>query len=123
MALLNQTPTEWFSKRQATVKTATYGSEFSAVCTATEQIMDLRGVFGDNEGAINSSTIPHSILKKRHNALPFHREAVTAGVMHFINVNGKENPSDLLTTKFLPHATFWPFIKVLLFWKGETYSL
>ena len=38
----NQTPTDWYSKKQATVETATYGSEFVAAKTATEQIMDLR---------------------------------------------------------------------------------
>ena len=38
----NQTPTDWYSKNQATVETATYGSEFVAAKTATEQIMDLR---------------------------------------------------------------------------------
>ena len=38
----NQTSTEWYSKKQATVETATYGSEFVAAKTATEQIMDLR---------------------------------------------------------------------------------
>ena len=37
----NQTPTDWYSKKQATVKTATYGSEFVAAKTATEQIMDI----------------------------------------------------------------------------------
>ena len=37
----NQTPTNWYSKKQATVETATYGSEFVAAKTATKQIMDL----------------------------------------------------------------------------------
>ena len=32
--LLNQTPIDWFSKRQATVETATYRSEFVAAKTA-----------------------------------------------------------------------------------------
>ena len=36
------TPTDWFSKRQGTVETETYGSKFVAAKTATEQIMDLR---------------------------------------------------------------------------------
>ena len=31
---LNATPTDWFSKRQPTVETATYGSEFVAAKTA-----------------------------------------------------------------------------------------
>ena len=39
---VNTTPTDWFCKRQATAETATYGSEFVAANTATEQIMDLR---------------------------------------------------------------------------------
>ena len=32
----------WYSKKQATVETATYGSEFVAAKKATEQIMDIR---------------------------------------------------------------------------------
>jgi hypothetical protein len=86
--LVNQTPVAWFSKRQKTVETATYGSEFVAAKIATEQIMDLRytlrmmGVpldgkaymFGDNpQSVITSGTIPHSSLNKRHNALAYHR--------------------------------------------------
>jgi len=31
--LVNQTPIEWYSKKQATVETATYGSEFVAART------------------------------------------------------------------------------------------
>jgi hypothetical protein len=38
---VNLTPVEWFSKRQNTVETATYGSEFVVSWTATEQIIDL----------------------------------------------------------------------------------
>ena len=84
--LLNQTPTDWFAKRQGQVETATYGSEFVAACTATEQIVDLRytlrmfGVpldgpswmFGDNQSVVTSSTIPHSTLSKHWNALSYH---------------------------------------------------
>ena len=32
---------DWYSKKQATVETATYGSEFVAAQTGTEQIMDI----------------------------------------------------------------------------------
>ena len=38
----NKTPIEWYSKKQATVETATYGSEFVAARTCVEQIIDLR---------------------------------------------------------------------------------
>ena len=83
----NQIPTDWYSKKQATVETATYGSEFVAAKTATEQITDLRytlrylGVhiksksymFGDDRSVVTSATLPHSTLSKRHNILAFHR--------------------------------------------------
>ena len=39
---VNHTPIDSYSKRQATVETATYGSEFVASKNATEQIIDLR---------------------------------------------------------------------------------
>ena len=81
--LVNQTPVEWYSKRQKTVETATYGSKFVAACIATEQSIDLQytlkmmGVpldgkaymFGDKESIITSGTIPRSSLNKCHNAL------------------------------------------------------
>ena len=38
---VNKTPVDCYSKKQATVQTATYGSEFVAAKTATEQIMDI----------------------------------------------------------------------------------
>jgi hypothetical protein len=77
--------------------------------------------FGDNNNIIQSSTIPASVLTKRHNALAYHRvrEAQVARVMYFIHIPGKQNPSDIFT-KFLPRATFWPLVEPLLFSKGET---
>ena len=39
---VNKTPVDWYSKKHATVERATYGSEFVAAKTATEQIMDIR---------------------------------------------------------------------------------
>ena len=67
---MNQTPIDWYSKKQATCEVATYGAEFSAARTAIEQIAGHRhflrylGVpieecsylFGDNESVVTSST-------------------------------------------------------------------
>ena len=80
---VNKTPVDWYSKKQATVETATYGSEFVATKTATEQIMGIRQtlrylgapigaksiLFGDNRSVVTSATLPHSTLTKRHNIL------------------------------------------------------
>jgi hypothetical protein len=133
--LLNQTPIQWFAKKQNTVETATYGSEFMVARQATEQIIDIRyslrmmgipldgpaWLFGDNQSVITSSTIPQSMLNKRHNALSYHRvrESIAAGIIYLMHVEGRSNPSDVLT-KFLGWAQFWPLIQPLLFWKGET---
>jgi hypothetical protein len=133
--MVNQTPIQWFCKKKNVVETATYGSEFMVARQATEQIMDLRytlrmmgipidgpaWLFGDNQSVIISSNIPHSNLHKRHNALSYHRvrEAIAAEIMYFLHMDGKYNPSDILT-KFLNWAKFWPLVQPLLFWKGET---
>jgi hypothetical protein len=136
--LVNGTPIEWFSKRQATVETATYGSEFVAARIATEQIIDLRttlrylGVevrtksymFGDNQSVITSSTIPESPLNKRHNALSYHRvrEAIAAKILTYLKVDGKKNVADVLS-KHYDFPSAWPLLKPLLFWRGDTYGL
>jgi hypothetical protein len=38
----NQTPINMYTKKQTTVETATYGSEFVAACTCTEKIIELQ---------------------------------------------------------------------------------
>jgi hypothetical protein len=90
--LITKTPLDWYSKKQATVETATYGSEFVAARICVEQIINLRctlrylGVpvrernymFGDNKSVFDSSIALHAKLHKRHTMLSFHsvREAI-----------------------------------------------
>ena len=136
--MLNKTPIDYYSKRQATVETATYGSEFVAAKTAVEQIMDIRytlmylGVpvqgpsylYGDNKTVVQSSAVPHSKLHKRHSMLAYHRvrEAIAAGVITFIHIAGKLNPADLLS-KCWGYQQVWPMLQPLLFWSGDTSDL
>jgi len=136
--LFNQTVVDWFSKKQATVETATYGAEFVAARTAMEQIIDLRielrylGVpihgstmmFGDNESVVNSSSTPHAKLHKRHNALSFHRvrEGIAAGIAKFHHIRSNENPADMLSKQW-GYSTTWPLLQPLMFWEGDTMDL
>ena len=83
---LNQTPIDWYSKKQETVETATHGSECAAARAAIQQIAGIRqalqhlGVplqessflFDDNESVVKSGTIPHLTLSKRHHAPAHH---------------------------------------------------
>jgi hypothetical protein len=119
---LNQTPIDWHCKKQATVACATFGSEFVAAKTATEKAYDLRYtlrmmgipveyetyVFGDNSAVITQSTIPHSQLGKRHNALAYHftREAIATGMIRMFHIAGIDNPADCMT-KFLGYQEWF----------------
>ena len=132
---VNATPIDWYSKRQATVETATYGSEFVAARIAVDQIIDLRttlrylGVpireksylFGDNKSVVDSSTLPHSPLKKRHHALSYHRvrEAIAAEFLGFYWIDGSKNPADVLSKHWKFHDV-WPTLKTIMFWRGDT---
>ena len=132
---LNQTPIDAYTKRQSTVETATYGSEFVAARTAVDQIIDIRttlrylGVpirdmsymFGDNRSVVTSSTIPNSTISKRHHLASYHRvrEAIAAKFISFHWKDGKSNPADILS-KHWEFATVWPMLKPILFWRGET---
>jgi hypothetical protein len=74
--LVNKTPIDWYSKKQATVETATYGSEFVAARVCVEQIIDLcttlqylglpirdkSHMFGDNKSVVDSSMQLHAKL-------------------------------------------------------------
>ena len=96
---VNKTPVDWYSKKLATVETATYGSELVAAKTATEKIINIRQtlrylgacigskslLFGDNRSVVTSATLPHSTLTKCHNILAFHkvREAIAPKGMAF----------------------------------------
>lgn len=136
--LLNQTPIDFFTKKQATVETATYGSEYVAARTATEQIIDLRlslrflGVnlgggtymFGDNKTVVDSSMSIASRLHKRHIMLSYHRvrEAIAAGVLYFIHLPGAYNPADILS-KAWGYQQVWVMLKALLFWEGDTINI
>lgn len=132
---INATPIDWFSKRQSTVETATYGSEFVAARTCVEQVIDLRNtlrylgvpirgrswMFGDNESVVNSSVQPHAKLHKRHTALSFHRvrEAIASGTLWFSHIPGDSNPADILS-KHWGYQQVWQLLQPLLFWQGDT---
>ena len=132
--MLKGMPIDWFSKKQTCVETATYGSEFVAARIGVDKIIKMRymlrmlGVpmsgpsimFGDNLAVINSSTIPDDTLKKRHNALAYHRvrEAIAAKIIKFYHIDGKENPADVWT-KFLDSKAWWNLLKPILHWPKD----
>ena len=101
LLFVNNTPIRWFSKRQNTVETSTYGSEAVAGRIAVDLTVELRYnlrmlgaevkgttiLFGDNKSMITNASLPHSTLKKRNQANNYHRvrEAVAAGIASFVH--------------------------------------
>ena len=115
---LNNAPIQWFSKRQNTVESSSFGSEFIALRIATDMIEALRyklrmfgvpvdgpaDVFCDNKSVATNASIPTSVLNKRHNAICYHRirEAHTAGTIRVGWIQGEYNKADLATKTTLP---------------------
>ena len=113
IVFLNNTPIRTFSKRQKTVETSTYGAEMVAARIATDIILEIRyslrmmGVpidgpalmLGDNRSVILNSTVPSSVLKKKHLSCGYHRirECIAAGILSFVFVDTTRNVSDCLT--------------------------
>ena len=73
-------------------------------------------LLGDNKSVVLNTTFPSSQLKKKHNAVSYHRvqEACAAGIVNFSHIDSQDNLADLMT-KSLGKATFYTLIKRLLF--------
>jgi hypothetical protein len=113
LIFVNMAPIIWYSKRQNTVESSTFGSEFVALRTAVELIISLRyklrmfgvhvdgpaNVFCDNQGVVYNSTSPESVLTKKHNSICYHRvrEAAAADIIRVAKEDSITNLADALT--------------------------
>ena len=120
----------WFSKKQGSVETSTFGSEFVAKKQCTEYIKGLKYklsmmgipyehccyVFSDNQSVLVNSSEPDSRLKKKSNSIAYHfvREGTTADEWRVAYIPTDQNVADLLT-KALPNGEKRTrFIKMIL---------
>ena len=110
---VNNAPIIWFSKRQNTVESSTFGSELVSMRICRDLIVSLRyklRMFGlnlqgpaytycDNAGVVKNVSVPQSVLHKRHNAINYHviRESVAAKMMVVGKEDTETNISDLFT--------------------------
>jgi hypothetical protein len=135
--MLNNSPIRWISKRQKIVETSTYGSELVASRVATELILEVRFmlrslgvaldgpalIIGDNMSVVLNTTALSSVLKKKHNAIAYHRvrEAIAARIMRFAYIKSEENVSDVLTKRLI-NDKFHYLMKRWLFRSKKVYS-
>ena len=113
----NRAPILWFSKRQNSVESSTFGSEFTALKNAVELVTALRyklsffcvpvdgptDMFCDNEAVYKNSSTPESVLRKKHHSVAYHKccEAVASGICRIAKEDTETNLSDIFT-KVLP---------------------
>ena len=113
LVLLNMTPIYWLSKKQSTIETSSFGSEFCAMKLAYECLRGLRYklrmmgipvenpcfIYGDNQSVLWNTTVPESKLKKKSSSVAYHsvREGVSRDEWRTTYVKSNKNPSDLLT--------------------------
>jgi hypothetical protein len=113
LIFVQNAPIIWFSKKQNTVESASFGSEFVALRAARDMIVALRyklrmfgipiegpaSVLCDNQGVVKNTSIPESTLSKRHNSINYHtvRESAAAGILRVGKEDGETNLADALT--------------------------
>ena len=117
LILLHKSLVAFDNKRQNTVESSPFGSEYIALKLAMEKIIGLRyklrmmgveidgpaSIFCDNESVTKSAANPEATLKKKNLSIAYHkcRDFFAAGVADIYFLDSVENLADLLT-KGLP---------------------
>ena len=109
----NCAPIFWYSKKQNSVESSSFGSEFMAMKACCEYLrgfkyrLQMMGipcegpsyVYGDNQSVLCNTTMPDSTLKKKSQSIAYHliREGVARDEWRTTYVNTLLNEADLLT--------------------------
>jgi hypothetical protein len=117
LVFLNSAPIYWMSKKQASVESSSFGSEFCAMKNCCEYLRGLRYklrmlgipcdgpvyIQGDNQSVLYNTTIPDSTLKKKSQSIAYHyvREGSARDEWRTSYISTHDNEADLLT-KTLP---------------------
>ena len=130
LVFLNSAPIYWLSKKQMSVTTSSFGSEFTAMKQCTEYVRGLRYklrmmgipcedpayIFGDNQSVLANTTVPESSLKKKSQSICYHfvREGCARDEWRTAYVNTHLNPSDLLTKPLPSGEKRRSFVRMVL---------
>jgi len=130
LVFLNRAPILWYSKKQNSIETSSFGSEFSAMKTGVELVEGLRyklrmmgipldgytHVRADNLSVVKNSSLPESTLKKKSNSIAYHyvRERAAADMIRVSYEPTATNIADMLT-KIQPGPVRKKFAQMVLF--------
>ena len=131
LVYLNSAPIYWHSKKQTTIETSSFGSEFMAMKHCTEYVRGLRYklrmmgiacdlptlIYGDNQSVLSNTTIPDSVLKKKSNSIAYHfvREGCARDEWRTSYINTHQNPADLLTKPLPSGEKRIGFVRMILY--------
>lgn len=112
---VNRAPIICYSKRQNTIESSAFSSNFIAMKTCVEEITAIRykmrmfgmtidgpaSVLCDNKSVVNNTSKPSSKLNKKHNSIAYHavRWARAANIIKVGWIDGKYNLADALTKR------------------------
>jgi hypothetical protein len=110
---VNSAPVIWYTKKQGSIETSSFGSEFTAMKTGMELAIGLRyklrmmgvpldgptRVRADNMSVVNNTSRPESQLKKKSNSIAYHfcREVVASKAAFVTYEPTATNLADMLT--------------------------
>jgi len=130
LVYLNCALIHWFSKKQNSVESSTFGSEFVSMKQCCEYLRGLRYklrmmgipvdgpcyIEGDNQSVLANTTIPDSTLKKKSQSIAYHfvREGAARGEWRTAYINTHENEADLLTKQLPSGEKRRGFVRKLL---------
>lgn len=113
LIFVNRAPILWFSKRQTTIETSSFGSEFQALKVGIELLLGLRykirmmgipldgyaHIKVDNMSVVKNTSVPESQLKKKSNSIAYHfvRQQVAADIGRISYEPTDTNLADMLT--------------------------
>jgi hypothetical protein len=130
LVYLNNALVHWWSKKQTSCESSSFGSEFIAMKQCCEYLRGLRYklrmmgipvegpsyIYGDNQSVLANTTIPESTLKKKSQSIAYHfvREGVARDEWRTTYVNTNDNEADLLTKQLPSGEKRKSFVRCLL---------
>ncbi len=127
----NCAPIYWSSRKQGSIETSSFGSEFIAMKNCCEYLRGLRYklrmmgipcdfptfIFGDNKSVLINSSKPFSMLKKKSCSIAYHyvREGVAKDEWRVAYINTHDNLADLLTKPIPGGEKRTRFINMVLY--------
>ena len=127
---LNNAPIYWLSKKQNSVETSSFGSEFMAMKHCLEYLRGLQYklrmmgipcvgnayVYGDNQSVLYNGSLPESTLKKKSNSIAYHfvREGCARDEWRLAYISTHDNVADLLTKPLPAGEKRMGFIRLVI---------